>query len=170
MGKCTWCEKSFEGGPFSNYCSKKCEKEAVNNGEKKGVSYNSGIGIIILIMIIFFSFKKFTTDKNQSKKENVENNYSTPNVLDEVNDEINIENISIDNPTPENETNTQNEIIQGDLPNTSSEDANSQEQNEKTKVTEETAIELLRDGKSVREVADSTGMSRQEVRKIKRHL
>lgn len=171
MQKCNWCSKSFEGGPFSNYCSRKCEKDAVNNGEKKGVSYTSGLGLIILIMVILFSFKKFTSDKKQSQKENVvENNYSTPNVLDNANNDINVENISSENPTSENETNTQNEVIQGDLPNNSPEDANSAEQNETTKSTEETAIELLKDGKSVREVADSTGMSRQEVRKIKRSL
>jgi hypothetical protein len=170
MQKCNWCSKSFENGPFSNYCSKKCEKEAVANGEKKGVNYSSGIWIIIIIMIIFYSFKKFNSGTSYEVKQNsVERSYSAPS--EHLSSSSKEENNSDLNTTKDNQ-NTQTEKIQESSSNESTVNDVQPESAEQisTSNIEEIATSLLREGKSVREVADSTGMSRQEVRKLKRSL
>lgn len=172
MQRCNWCNNPINGGPFSNYCSKRCEKEAVANGEKKGVKYSTISILGVVIVIAFIIFKSNNSNSDQSKKENrTEDNYSTPN--ETVNNQSEKEYASPASPKNGDETATQNITEQEIVSDESADDNTIQEmelQNETTENVEDIVISLLKNGKSVREVADSTGLSRSEVRKIKRSI
>ena len=186
MGKCNWCGKNFENGPFSNYCSKKCEKEAVDNGEKKGVSYSSGIFVVILFMIIFFSFKKCNSSTKQELNENkIENNDSITNEnLTISNNETNSE-----NQINEEESDSQTESYDGNSTNPELTEKNESEtitENDTTSITDDSnfrmkkyeehqdeikkATEMLKQEKSIDEIEETTSLTRKEIRQLRRKL
>jgi hypothetical protein len=186
MGKCNWCGKSFDNGPFSNYCSKKCEKEAVDNGEKKGISYSSGIGVVILIMIIYFSFKNCNSSTKQELNENkIENNDSSSIENSTVsNTETNSE-----NQINEEEFNSQTESNEENLTNpelTEKNESVTQTENDSTGITDNSnfrmkeyekhqdeikqATEMLKQEKSIDEIEESTSLTRKEIRQLRRKL
>jgi hypothetical protein len=162
MQKCNWCSKSFEDGPYSNYCSKKCESQAVANGEVKGVGYRkgcSGVLIIIVIVIIYiFNYKNNDKDTIKSNK-TTETNESTKSG-------DNLES------SEENTSNGNDSINEVELNKeyTTVNDSLNQESLQQTSSIEDLAIRLLNEGKSINDVSDSTGLSRSEIRKIKKKV
>lgn len=171
MKRCDWCNNPIEGGPFSNYCSRKCEKEAVSNGEKKGVRYSSGALGIIIIMAIYFSVKSFSSKTNVEPDQKVtEKNYSEPN-NNEIGEPVRDEYVA---ETPERKSDTVSEDEHKDeVLQEKSLENNSQESNEiteKSRTQEEIAIDLLKKGKSIQEIMDATSLSRRDVKKIRTQL
>lgn len=185
MGKCNWCEKNFEKGPFSNYCSKKCEKEAVDNGEKKGVSYSSGIFVVILFMIIYFSFKKCNSSTRQELNENkIENTDSITNENLSISNDTNSEN-QID----DKEYNSQTELNEGNSTNpelTEKNESATITENDTTSITDNSnfrmkeyekhqdkikkATEMLKQDKSIDEIEETSSLTRKEIRQLRREL
>lgn len=59
--KCNWCGRHIDNN-FSSYCSKKCEKEAIESGEPKGIDIvkekvGGCLSVVVLIFIVFFIYK-----------------------------------------------------------------------------------------------------------------
>lgn len=171
MEKCKWCGKPYKDGLFSSgFCSKKCEIEGGNRGVKKRSPF---LGIIVIIIAVFVIFFKNNSEKKQVLKENtVEENYSSPERnSNATNGETKV---YIESPKEQVENNSQNESSQVNLSVESTNDnTDSQELNENSEANknqEEIVINLLKDGKSIKEIADLTGLSRHEVRVIKRKI
>ena len=171
MEKCKWCGKSYKAGLFtSGFCSKKCEIE----GGDRGVKKTSPIfGVIAIIIVIYFIFKENNSESKQAPKENtIEENYVSPERnLNATNSETKI---STESSKKEEENNSQNENSQVNLSVESSNDntnnQQSNENNDSTNNQEEIVINLLKNGKKIKEIADLTGLSRHEVRVIKRKV
>jgi len=167
MQRCNWCNNPINNGPFSNYCSKKCEKEAVSNGERKGVKSSiSAVFIIIFIIMIGFYAVKKSNNKSQETRESVdEQNYSEPT------DSPNVENYEANqkNNVSSEEINSQNELTQENVSSDTTKVQNSEEEIQPESNKDEIVIRLLNEGRSVKEVAEATGLSKQEVRKIRRN-
>ena len=166
MQRCNWCNNPINNSPFSNYCSKKCENEAVSNGERKGIkSSTSAVFLIIfVIMIGYYAVKKNGAKSQETKESQVEQNYSAPI------DNSNVENYETNqqNNVNSDEVDSQNELTQenvsGDTTNVQEPDEETQPENNK----DEIVLRLLNEGRSVKEVAEATGLTKQEVRKIRR--
>lgn len=171
MGKCKLCTRDIgEDSPFTNYCSSECERKAVSHyGEEKGIKKGLGCFASILLVIGVISFngiKECSSDKKQIPKENQvvlkENGNSSNQTLEEKN--ISDESIFSNEDTLKikKETTSSNTVI----------DSNNSRMNNYTNHQDEIkkAIELLKQDKSVGEVADLTSLTRKEIRQLKREL
>ena len=167
MQRCNWCNNPINNGPFSNYCSKKCEKEAVSNGERKGVkSSTSAVFIIIfIIMIGYYAVKKNSNSNQETKKSGVEQNFSTPT------DNPNVENYKTNQQSDVSieENDSQNGITQENVSSDTTKVQEAEEEIQPENNKDEIVIRLLNEGRSVKEVAEATGLTKQEVRKIRRN-
>ena len=167
MQRCNWCNNPINNGPFSNYCSKKCEKEAVSNGERRGVksSFSAVFIVIFIIMIGFYAVKKNGNKSQETTESAVEqNNFSpTDNSNAETYETSQQNNVSSD------EINSQNELTQENVSSDTTKVQNSEEEFQPENNKDEIVIRLLNEGRSVKEVAEATGLSKQEVRKIRRN-
>ena len=171
MEKCKWCGKPYKDGLFSTgFCSKKCEMEGGDRGVKKRSPF---LGIIVIIIAVFVIFFKNNSEKKQVLRENtIEENYASPegnsnatNGETKVYEESQIEQVENNS---QNESSQVNSSIESSNDNTDSQELN--EYSEATRNQEDIVINLLKEGKSVKEIADLTGLSRHEVRVIKRKL
>ncbi|SNR37900.1 sigma-70 RNA polymerase sigma factor region 4 domain-containing protein [Lutibacter flavus] len=172
MEKCKWCGKPYKDGLFSSgFCSKKCEIEGGDSGVKKRSPF---FGIIVIIIIgIYIIFFKNNSESEQVLKENpVEENYTLPEGnSNATNRETKIYTESskeqVDN-NSQNEKSQVNSSIESSNDSTINQELN--ESSEATENQEEIVINLLKNGKSVKEIANLTGLSRHEVRVIKRKI
>lgn len=171
MGKCKLCTRDIgEDSPFTNYCSSECERKAVGHyGEEKGIK--KGLGFVSTIIIIiagiaFFGIKECNSGKKQISKENQVTEIDSQNTTNQSKEEkyINDEGII----SAEDTVNVKNETIINDIIVDSSNSrmvnyTNHQEQIKK-------ATEMLNQDKSVSEIADTTSLTRKEIRQLRRKL
>ena len=167
MEKCKWCGKYYKAELFSGgFCSKKCEIEGGDRGVKRSSPLYGIIGIIIIIIFFFFSKSHKSQTKNESKQNLTEENYVAPN--DNLNP-INSETIvSTESSKAQEETTSQNELTQENPSSDTTEVQQSEEEIQTESNKDQIVIRLLEEGRSVKEVAEATGLSKQEVRKIRR--
>lgn len=168
MEKCKWCGKHYKGELFSGgFCSKKCEIEGGDRGVKRTSPLFGIIGIITIIVIFFLAKSHNSETKNDSKQNITEENYVTPN--DNLNNANSERNISTENTEAQEETNSENELTQENASNDTTKVQQSEEEIQPENNKDEIVIRLLNEGRSVKEVAEATGLSKQEVRKIRRN-
>lgn len=167
MKKCILCERPIkENSPFSNYCSSICERKGIGYGEEKGKKKGLGCFATIIIIIVGFvaysiressSEKKQTSNENQIKRVDIQNSTNRIKKEKDISEEIIIS---------EKDTFSQSILNEEDLEN-----ADLVEQNEQTKSAEvEKAIEMLKQDKSIKEIANSTTLNKKEIRQLKRKL
>ncbi|PKP18332.1 MAG: hypothetical protein CVU07_02240 [Bacteroidetes bacterium HGW-Bacteroidetes-23] len=168
MEKCKWCGKHYKAELFSGgFCSKKCEIEGGDRGVKRTSPLFGVIGIIIIIVIFFFAKSRNSETRNESKQNLTEENYTSPSEnLNTGNSETNV---STESSKEQQETNSQNEFAQENLSSDITLVKESEEQIQPENNKDEIVIRLLSEGRSVKEVSEATGLSKQEVRKIRRN-
>lgn len=170
MERCKLCDRPIgKDSPFSNYCSSECEKRAVSHyGEEKGRKKEIGCFATILIFIVVISFngiKECSSDKKQIPKENQSIEIDSQNTTNQTKEEKNIYDESI---ISEDETvNVKDETISND---TVVNRDNSRTVNYTNPQDEIKATEMLKQDKSVGEIADSTSLTRKEIRQLRRKL
>lgn len=168
MEKCKWCGKHYKAELFSSgFCSKKCEIEGGDRGVKRTSPLFGIIGIMIIIAIFFFAKSSSSETKNESKQNITEENYVSPN--DNLNTANNETNVSTESSKGQEENNSQNKLTQENVSNDTTKVQESEEEIQPENNKDEIAIRLLNEGRSVKQVAEETGLSKQEVRKIRRN-
>ncbi len=164
MKKCLLCDRYIsDDSPFSNYCSTTCEKKGVGYGEEKGKKKSAGcFGIIILIVgISLFGINKYSSEDEQVPKENQVISIDNQNSTNQTKEE---KNISAEIIISEKETILENTVTNEDLSN-----PNLGEKNESNNSAEiDKAILMLKQGKSIREIANSTTLTSKEIRRLRR--
>ncbi len=164
MKKCILCDRYItDDSPFTNYCSTTCERKGVGYGEKKGIKKSAGcFGIIILVVgISFFGINKYSSEEKQISNENQVIRIDNQNATNQTKEEKNISDEII---IREKETVLKNTITKEDLSK-----PNSEEKKESKDSAEiDKAILMLKQGKSIREIAKSTSLTRKEIRKLRR--
>ena len=194
MKICKLCPKPIgKDSPFSDYCSSECEKKAVSvhgmeKGTKKGLGFFATI-IVIIAGTFFIGIKECTSGKKQTSKENQIVDIDSQNATNQTKE---IQNISDDNINID-EAYSQIDEKEEELSNKSSDDSKSDQElseqkdslnknntanskpirmveYEKHQDEIKKATEMLKQDKSIDEIAETTLLTRKEVRQLRRKL
>jgi|LakMenE01Jun11ns_1017448.scaffolds.fasta_scaffold9953156_6 hypothetical protein len=173
MKICKLCPKPIgEDSPFSDYCSSECERKAVGvHGMEKGTRKGSGFFATILIIIVgifFVGIKQCGSEKKQITKESQDIELDSQNTNDKTKQEGNISAETI--LSEEDTVNGKYETINNEAEVEKESSYTLTKSYERYQADVDKAIEMLKRGKSVRVIADSTVLLKEDIRKLKRKL
>lgn len=176
MSKCILCTRPIpDSSPYDNYCSPICEKKGVGYGEEKGRKKGLGFFSSILILIAGTSF--YGIKECNSEKKLITNDKEVIEIESQVVPEIqNVSNQKIEEKETseqaiinnEGDVSTKSETISNDTLVTNNNSRMVDYINYQNKIKK--ANEMLKQGKSVSEIADSTSLTRSQIRQLRRKL